>query len=305
MRRHFSIKNLAAATGVQLGLIIAACFFAFPIFWVFMTSFKAPLEYYRMPPKVFPGAVRIIHFQEAFAPWTIKIKVGSSEQKEESWFAEEVSGRAEPVTPQIRNSLIITAASILLSILVGAPAAYALSRFRFKGSKDMSLWVLSTRMMPPIVIVVPLFWLLRSLGLQGTHLSLIFVYVMMNLPFVVWMMKGFFDEIPKAIEESAHIDGAGYLLAFFRVIFPLAMPGVVATSLFGVFLTWNEFLFAVILSNRYSQTLPVALASFRQERGILWGQMSATIIVATLPILLITLFLQKQMVKGLTAGALK
>jgi multiple sugar transport system permease protein len=305
MRKRFQIKKIFNISAVQAGLIITAIFFSFPMFWVFMTSFKAPLEYYRMPPKIFPSGIPIIHYQEAFAPWTIDIEVGSAEEKKERWFAEEVSGRAEPVTPQIINSLIITAGSIILSLLVGTPAAYALSRFRFAGSKDMSLWVLSTRMMPPIVMAIPIFWLLRSINLLGTHLGLIFVYVMVNLPFVVWMMKGFFDGIPKEIEESALIDGAGHLQAFFRVVLPLALPGIVATALFGVFLTWNEFLFAVILTDRDCQTLPVALSSFRQERGILWGQMSATIVVATLPILFITLFLQKHIVKGLTAGAIK
>ena len=305
MRRRFGLSKIAGISSVHLGLIVAAVFFAFPTFWMFMTSFKAPLEYYQMPPKILPGAFRIIHYQEAFAPWTIKIEVGSAEEKKERWFAEEVSGRAEPVTPQIINSLIITIGTIVLSLLVGAPAAYALSRFRFAGSKDMSLWVLFTRMMPPIVMAIPIYWVLRSLGLLGTHLGLIMVYVMINLPFVVWMMKGFFDGIPVEIEESAIIDGAGHLQTFFRIVLPLALPGIVATALFGVFLTWNEFLFAVILTDQDTQTLPVALASFRQERGILWGQMSATIVVATIPILFITLFLQKQMVRGLTAGAIK
>ncbi len=146
---------------------------------------------------------------------------------------------------------------------------------------------------------------MRSISLSGKHIGLIMVYVMINLPFVVWMMKGFFDDIPYEIEEAARIDGGGGLQTFLRVILPLAIGGIVATSLFCVFLSWNEFLFAVILTDSSSQTLPVALSLFRQDRGILWGQMSAVIVVATAPILLITLFLQKQVVKGLTAGAVK
>jgi multiple sugar transport system permease protein len=299
-RRTFRLGFLADVSGTYIGLIAAACFFAFPIFWVFLTSFKTPLEYYSMPPKVLPAHFELYHYKEAFAPWSI-----SATEHAANYFVEEASGRVEPVTPQIYNSLIITAGAVILSILVGTPAAYALSRFKFRGSKDMGLWVLSTRMMPPIVLIIPIFWMMRSLHLQGSHLGLIMVYVMMNLPFVVWMMKGFFDEIPKEIEESAQIDGCGHWQSFFRIVMPLAAAGVVAAALFCVFLTWNEFLYAVILSDRNSQTLPVALSNFRQDRGILWGQMSAVIVVATLPILLITLFLQKQMVKGLTAGAIK
>jgi multiple sugar transport system permease protein len=222
-----------------------------------------------------------------------------------NYWVEESAGRVESVTPQIVNSLIITLGSVILALAVGAPAAYSVSRYRFRGSKDLSFWVLSTRMMPPIVTAIPLYWLMRSVNLAGTHLGLIMVYVMINLPFVVWMMKGFFDDIPIEIEEAARIDGCGSVALFLRVILPLAIGGIVATALFCVFLSWNEFLFAVILTDTKSQTLPVALSLFRQDRGILWGQMSAVIVVATLPILLITLFLQQQVVRGLTAGAVK
>ena len=265
-----------------------------------MTSFKTPLEYYSMPPSLLPNRFQIFHYKEAFAPWT----VDPTEMATNYW-VEESAGRVESVTPQIVNSLIITFGAVILSLAVGAPAAYSLSRFKFRGSKDLSFWVLSTRMMPPIVIAIPIYWMMRSVNLSGTHIGLIVVYVMINLPFVVWMMKGFFDDIPVGIEEAARIDGAGPVQLFFKIILPLAIGGLVATSLFCVFLTWNEFLFAVILTDSSSQTLPVALSLFRQDRGILWGQMSAVIVVATLPILLITLFLQQQVVRGLTAGAVK
>ena len=295
-----TIKRAASFVSTHLLLLFIVCVFAFPTFWVFMTSFKTPHEYYSMPPAFLPSKLQIFHYKEAFAPWT----VDPTEMATNYW-VEESAGRVESVTPQIINSLIITAGSVFLSLAVGSPAAYALSRFRFKGSKDLSLWVLSTRMMPPIVIAIPIYWMMRAINLSGTHTGLMAVYVMINLPFVVWMMKGFFDDIPIAIEEAARIDGAGPFQLFFKIILPMAIGGIVATSLFCVFLSWNEFLFAVILTDSSSQTLPVALSLFRQDRGILWGQMSAVIVVATLPILVITLFLQQQVVKGLTAGAVK
>lgn len=295
-----TFKRAASSISNYVILIFITCVFAFPTFWVFMTSFKTPREYYSMPPALLPQQFQIFHYKEAFAPWT----VDPTEMATNYW-VEESAGRVESVTPQIVNSMIITFGAVLLSLAVGAPAAYAISRFRFKGSKDLSLWVLSTRMMPPIVLAIPIYWMMKSAGLSGKHIGLIVVYVMINLPFVVWMMKGFFDDIPIGIEEAARIDGAGPLQMFFHVILPLSVGGLVATALFCVFLTWNEFMFAVILTDSSSQTLPVALSLFRQDRGILWGQMSAVIVVATLPILAITLFLQQQVVRGLTAGAVK
>jgi len=253
-----------------------------------------------MPPGFLPNNFQIFHYREAFAPWTV-----NPTDMATNYWVEESAGRVESVTPQIINSLIITFGSVVLALAVGSPAAYAISRYRFKGSKDLSLWVLSTRMMPPIVTAIPIYWIMRQVNLAGTHIGLIMVYVMLNLPFVVWMMKGFFDDIPIEIEEAARIDGCGPLTLVFRILLPLAIGGIVATALFCVFISWTEFLFAVILTDSSSQTLPVALSLFRQDRGILWGQMAAVIVVATLPILIITLFLQQQVVKGLTAGAVK
>ena len=169
-----------------------------------MTSFKTPREYYSMPPSLLPKQFQIFHYKEAFAPWT----VDPTEQAIE--LLGRRVGRARGVGDCRRSSTRSSSrrARSILSLAVGAPAAYALSRFRFKGSKDLSLWVLSTRMMPPIVVAIPIFWVMRSIGLSGKHIGLIMVYVMINLPFVVWMMKGFFDDIPYEIEEAARIDGA-------------------------------------------------------------------------------------------------
>ena len=308
MERNWAVKwnrktgGVFSSVGAHVIVIIVAIAFALPLFWVFMTSFKAPTEYYAMPPKFFPSHFYPIHYQEAFAPWTID---PDDREYSKSYFIEESSGSVDPITPNIINSLIIVVGAVGLSLLVGIWAAYALSRFRFRGSDDLGVWILSIRMMPPIVIAVPLFWMMRSLKLQGTHLGLIVVYVLINLPFVVWMMKGFFDAIPKELEESAFIDGGSRGTVIFRVSIPIAFNGIIATALFCVYLTWTEFLFASILTNKFSATLPVVLSAFRQDRGILWGQMSAVIIVALMPIIITTILLQKQMIKGLAAGALK
>jgi len=299
MNRLAKRKTKSVVNHIILG-VVAFCF-AFPLFWMFMTSFKTPREYYSMPPKLFPSKVQFFHYREAFFPWTID----PNELSESTYYIEESAGRVESVVPNIFNSLIIVGGSVGISLLVGIWAAYALSRFTFKGSKDIGLWILSTRMMPPIVIAVPLFWMMRKMHLTGTHIGLMLIYVLFQLPFVVWMMKGFFDEIPKVIEESVLVDGGSRATSLFRVIIPLSLPGVVATALFCIFMTWTEFLFASILTDSSSATLPVVLSNFRQDRGILWGQMSAVMVVSLLPLFTIVMVLQKKMIQGLTAGSIK
>jgi multiple sugar transport system permease protein len=286
---------------VNVVVAIFALAFAFPLLWMLMTSFKTPREYYSMPPRFLPRNLVLFHYKEAFAPWTIN----PNELSEATYYIEESAGRVESVVPNIFNSLIIVVGAVGLALLVGIWAAYALSRFKFRGSENLGGWILSTRMMPPIVMAVPMFWLMRQVGLTGTHIGLILIYVMIQLPFIIWMMKGFFDEVPTSIEESVLVDGGSRGTAMFRVILPLAFPGIVATALFCIFLTWTEFLFASVFTNSTSATLPVVLSWFRQDRGILWGQMSAVMVVALIPIMAITMAMQKQMIKGLTAGALK
>ena len=302
MKKKLKVKQAVSSGVAHVIIIIVAIAFAFPLIWVFMTTFKSPREYYSIPPMLLPKQFYMIHYQEAFAPWSID---ESKREYSKSFFIQESSGSVDPVTVNIFNSLIIVTGAVGLSLIIGLWAAYALSRFTFRGSKNLGVWILSIRMMPPIVIAVPLFWMIRALKIHGTHFGLMTVYVLINLPFVVWMMKGFFDAIPTELEESVLIDGGNRATIIFRVAIPLAFNGIIATALFCVYLTWTEFMFAAILTNKFSATLPVVLSAFRQERGMLWGQMSAVIIVALIPIAVLTILLQKQMIKGLAAGALK
>ena len=196
-------KKVLGTVGLHVLIAAISLAFAFPLLWMFMTSFKTPREYYSMPPRFLPNQFVIFHYKEAFAPWTIN----PTELSEATYYIEESAGRVESVVPNIGNSLIIITGSVGLALLVGIWGAYALSRFSFRGGENMGVWILSTRMMPPIVIAIPLFWVMRRIHLTGTHLGLIMIYVMIQLPFVIWMMKGFFDEIPRSIEESVLVDG--------------------------------------------------------------------------------------------------
>lgn len=284
----------------HIALIIVTVLFLFPLYWTITTSFKPPNEYYRMPPSLWPERPTVYHYYEAFIPWVLE----HMEVAKKYW-VEEAAGRANPITPQLGNSIIVTLISLLLSLLIGSPTAYSLSRYKFRGSENIALWILSTRMIPPIVAVIPIFFLINKLKLIDTRLGLIIPYVMINLPFVVWMMKGFFDDIPIEIEEAAKTDGCSGIQTFLRVTLPLAINGLVATALFCVFITWNEFMFALILTRTNAQTLPVVLSRFRLDRGILWGMMSSSVVVAILPLIILTFFLQRQLVRGFTAGSLK
>jgi ABC-type glycerol-3-phosphate transport system permease component len=295
------IRHLAPPVLNNLVVWLAVIFFVFPTLWTYMTAFKPPAEYYRSPPQLLPEQPTIYHFYEAFFPEAIE---GSYDEAQAYW-VEEAAGRANPVTPALVNSLGITFGATVLSLLIGIPAAYALSRYRFKGGKDMAVWLLSTRMVPPIVMVIPLFFIMNSLRLIDTWLGLIIMYIMINLPIVVWILKGVFDDVPRELEDAALVDGCTRATAFTRVVLPLAIGGIIAAALFCVFLTWNEFLFALIMTRKEAVTLPVALSTFRQDRGLLWGMMSATIIVATLPVIAIVFVLQRRVVQGLLTGSSK
>lgn len=284
----------------HLALIIVTTVFLFPLYWTVTTSLKPPNEYYRMPPSLFPEKPTIYHYYEAFIPWVLE----HMEVAKKFW-VEEAAGRANPITPQLGNSIVITLVSLTLSLAIGSPTAYALSRYKFRGSQNIAFWILSTRMIPPIVAIIPIFFLINKLRLVDTRPGLIIPYIMINLPFVVWMMKGFFDDIPLELEEVAKIDGCSAFQAFFKVTLPLSINGLVATALFCAFITWNEFMFALVLTRTNAQTLPVVLSRFRLDRGILWGMMSASVVVAIFPLIMITFFLQRQLVRGFTAGSLK
>jgi len=295
MRRRGTLN----AVLVNIVLWGAVAFFLFPTVWTYSTAFKPPSEYYRSPPRLLPENPSIYHFLEAFVPEAIPQVFDQAA----AYWVEEAAGRTNPVTPALVNSIVVTLFSAAIALVIGMPAAYALSRYRFRGGKNMATWLLSTRMVPPVVTVIPLFFILSSLKLIDTRTGLIILYIMINLPIVVWFLKGVFDEVPREIEESALVDGCTRLSAFVRIVLPLAIGGIVATAMFCVFLTWNEFLFALIMTRKETVTLPVALSTFRLDRGMLWGMMSASIVVATLPMIAVIFVLQKRIVRGMLAGS--
>jgi multiple sugar transport system permease protein len=203
------------------------------------------------------------------------------------------------------NSAIISLATTCFSLLIGSMAAYGLARLKFRRKEDLSFWILSTRMFPPIATIIPIYLLFRNLSLLDTHIALILVYTTFNLGFSVWMMQGFFAEIPVELEEFAYIDGCTRWQVLTRIIYPLARPGLAATAIFCLIFSWNEYLFAVILSGRQSRTMPVIAAGAITDRGVMWGDLTAVAVLIAIPVMIFASLVQKHLVRGLTFGALK
>jgi multiple sugar transport system permease protein len=203
------------------------------------------------------------------------------------------------------NSIVISAVSTFLAVVLGAMAAYGLTRFSFAGNRQLAFWILSTRFAPPVAFVVPIYIMVQRAGLLDTHIALILIYTAMNLSLVVWILRGFFAEIPIEIEEAALVDGYSRLQIFWRVALPLVRPGIVSMAILSAIFSWNEFLYAMVLTQSRAATLPVYLAGFSSSMGLAWGEYMAVGTMAILPILVFTLALQKHLVRGLTFGAVK
>ena len=202
------------------------------------------------------------------------------------------------------NSLWIGLSSALFSLAIGSLAAYSIARFR-TGGQPFSLSVLGTQMLPPVALVIPFYLLAQRFGLLDKGWALALVYLSFNLPFVVWILIGFFQGIPRELEEAALVDGSGRLGAFWRIVVPLSLPGMLAAGVFGFVLSWNEFLFALVLTGRNSKTLPVALAGLMSSQGNQIGAICAATIAMIAPIVVLTWVIQRYLVSGLTFGALK
>jgi multiple sugar transport system permease protein len=203
------------------------------------------------------------------------------------------------------NSLIVSTLSTGLSMLIGVPAAYALTRWDFKGRHRVALWILVTRMAPPIAFTIPFFLAYQALGLQDTVIGLAIVYLTFNLAIVIWLMQTFFEAVPVALEEAAWIDGCGVWQAFWRISLPLAAPGLAATAVLCFIFSWNDFFFALILTRTNAITAPVAIVNFLQYEGWEWTKIAAAGTLVMLPVIAFTLVVRTWLVRGLTAGGVK
>jgi multiple sugar transport system permease protein len=205
------------------------------------------------------------------------------------------------------NSIIVVATATIIALVIGTPAAYAFSRLKFPRSEQLSSTILSMRFMPPIAVAIPLFIMMKFVGLTNTYAGLILPYVAFSLPLVVWILIGFFDEIPREIDEAAMIDGATHFRILWRVMLPILRPGLLTAALFGALFIWNEFLVALyVIDSRSLQTISLGAATLvSAQRPIDWNIAATVGVVTVIPILIFSLFVQRYIVRGLTAGAIK
>ena len=257
-----------------------------PLFIMVASSFKDLLEAFTLPPV---GAWSQVGVFFDFTP-TVKHYVSLFTERNFSTY--------------LLNSLVASVGSALVSVVFGSMAAYGLSRMDFRGKQDLFFWIISTRMAPVVAVIVPLYAIFRSVGLIGTLPGLVIAYTTFNLPFAIWMLKGFFDNVPYAIEEAAQVDGATRLQAF-RAIIPLVAPGIGAFVVLCILFSWNDFLFASIIGSGSAKTLPVATKELVQPQNIQWGAIMAAGTVTAAPMMLLGLLIRRYLIAGLTMGAVK
>jgi multiple sugar transport system permease protein len=248
-----------------------------PFLWLLVMSFKTNAEIFRFPPRLF--------FEPTLSNYAAL------------WNSE--------FRGSFANSLTVSIASTVVSLVIGTPAAYALSRWTGRGGSTITLWILASRMAPPIAFTIPYFLVYRHIELLDTLTGLVIIYLTFNLSLVIWMMRPFFDQLPRALEEAAWIDGASLWQAFTRVILPLAGPGLAATAILCFLFAWNDFFFALILTRTEAMTAPVAVVNFMNYEGWEWGRIAAGGTMVMMPVLIFSLAVRKYLVHGLTGGALK
>ena len=273
MNRKRWMTKLKMLTILRYILIISAIIVAiFPILWVLLGSFKTDRDLSKIPPVIFFSPI-LANYVDIF---NLKF-----------FF-------------YLKNSAIITFVTVLLSLIIGVPAAFGFSRFNFKGKNLTMFFIVAVRFVPYIIIGIPLFLIMYQLDISNSYLKVVIATILINLPFILWIMKSFFDGIPKYIDEAAALEGASNFRIFWQIILPCSLPGLTTVSILSIIFSWNEYLFALILSGRDAKTVTVGLTSFLQspEAGVRWGMLAAWSIAMCVPIIILALILNKYLRKG-------
>lgn len=288
-------SGVAEAGWARTGLAaVVSILYFLPVLIIIITSFKLQTDALAVPPKLIPW----VDFAPTFENFTSVFSRAFT------------SGGAVESTGFDRyffNSIFIAGTSVLLALVIGTLAAYGFSRYPLKGNDTYLFIILTTRMLPAVVVIIPVMLMLRVVGLSGSYLGIILLYTAFNLPFTIWMMKSFFDELSPDVEDAARIDGSSDARVFLKIALPQVLAGLAATFVFGLILTWNEFLFALLLSSVDTRTVPVAMSQAVAGGGIgvLWGLLAAIETLFLIPVFLVTFFLQNQLLRGVTFGTVK
>ncbi len=310
-----SARNLAEPSATQKWIagvlvVIYALITILPLLWILSTGFKTQVDAIAYPPKIF--------FEPTLEGY-VNLFTTQTRQSEEylinnpptNWYERIVNDKGMVIAGPSRfgerflNSVIIGFGSTFLSVFLGTLAAYAFSRFRVPLKEDLLFFILSTRMMPPIAIAIPIFLMFRTLGLSDTHAGMILLYTAVNLSLAVWLLKGFIDEIPLEYEEAALIDGYTRLQAFIKVVLPQATTGIASTAIFCLIFAWNEYAFAVLLTSGTAQTAPPFIPSIIGVSGLDWPAVAAGATLFLVPVMVFTILLRKHLLRGITFGAVR
>ncbi|GKX33581.1 MAG: maltose ABC transporter permease [Rhizobiaceae bacterium MnEN-MB40S] len=279
------VKRAVLKAGHLIGLFLAMALICLPGLWIVLSSLRPTVEIMAKPPVWIPRNVSLDAYVAMFSG---------------------VGQGGIPVLDYFRNSLIISVTSTVIALCIGMAGGYAFARYRFRGKTSIFLGFMLTRTVPGIALSLPLFFVYARLGIIDTHFGLILAYVALNVPFTVWLIDGFFRQVPRDLAEAAQIDGCTRWQAFWRVEFPLARPGIASAGIFAFLISWNEFALASQLTrSTNSKTLPVGLLDYTAEFTIDWRGMCALAVVMIIPALTLTFTVQKHLVSGLTSGAVK
>ncbi|MEV5493987.1 carbohydrate ABC transporter permease [Nonomuraea fuscirosea] len=274
------VRSSAGRYAAIAGAVLVTLLFLLPVVYMVSISFKLPKDIFTVPPRWFS--------ELTFDNYT-------------SYF-----GQAR-ILPRMINTIIVATGASVISMVAGSMAGYALSRMKMRGAGVVGGLILASRAVPPIALVVPLFLVARKLGLTDQYITVILAYVTFLVPYVVWLMRAFFRNLPVELEEAAMLDGCSRFGAFFRIIVPTSLTGLISTLIFCIILAWEELLFALILTNDRAVTIPVAIAGIAAdtEKGGLWGPLAAVGVLTVLPVVIFALLVQKYLIKGLADGATK
>jgi multiple sugar transport system permease protein len=308
VRRARALNTIRA-----LAAVVVCVIFLIPVIWMLMTAFKPQRDVITVPPKVFftpslEGFVNLFYQRSAVS----QMMMAQLEQRTDLTLPERVAlGQGQMVigpsqyVGRLRNSLIIAAGSTVAAVMLGVLSAYAFSRFRVRGQADLLFFILSTRMLPAVVVTIPIFLMYRQLGLFDTHLGLIILYTVFNLSLSVWLLKGFIDEIPREYEEAALVDGYSRWQAFTRIVLPQAVTGIAATTVFCLIFAWNEYAFALMLTSEKARTAPPSIPSQLGSGGIEWSAIAAGSLLFLIPVVIVVFALRNYLLRGITFGAIR
>ena len=307
------LRPRIATTTRAIVAVIIAFIMLIPVFWMAMTAFKSRPDAVSAPPTVFfqPTIEGFVFLLTSRRQLTNDELAQYQERTDLNLFEQIALDRGQAIIgqsnflPQLTNSLIISGVSTFFSVGFGLLAAYAFSRFRIPGKDDLLFFILSQRMLPAVVVTIPIFLMYKEIGLHDTHVGLILLYTSFNLSFSVWLLKGFIDEIPREYEEAALVDGYTRLQAFRKVVLPQAVTGIAATTVFALIFSWNEFAFALMLTSENARTAPPSIPVRLGTGGIEWAAIAAGSLAFLIPVVIITFALRKHLLRGVTFGAIR